>query len=68
MWELRRRPGYTQKQKGPNADSAISTMGDRPCAVFRYTGPVVDRDDAERVLTYWDPSTRAADERLAELL
>lgn len=48
MWSMQKKPG---------SFSAVSMskigFGGRPCAVFRYEGPAMERSEAERVMAYW---------------
>lgn len=55
VWRLEKRPGKYASSTNVSATSATSAtsmgdMGGRPCAVFEYAGPSMDRDDARRLI------------------
>lgn len=50
-WRLVKRPGIFKRRTQSSATSTIrGAFGGRPCAVFEYIGPAMDRRDAERLL------------------
>ncbi len=54
-WRLVKRPGLVSVTRARSTlpgvrEGAASTLGTRPCAVFEYCGPAMDRREAERLL------------------
>lgn len=54
-WALIKRPGFSRTSNKKNAQHStrIGVMGTRPCAIFEYVGPAVDKDQADAVFAYW---------------
>lgn len=51
LWQLRRKPGRFSRAIGKTSSLGDkSKFGGRPCAVFRYVGPEMDRADARQLL------------------
>ena len=55
-WELRKRPGRFLARIGASSTTP-GKWGGRPCAVFRYRGPISERTEAKRVLSYFAKSS-----------
>jgi GNAT superfamily N-acetyltransferase len=47
MWRLEKKSGYSSLNA---ATSSMGKIGGRPCAVFSYVGPAMDRDVAAKLL------------------
>ena len=49
VWALIKRPGRHSQRSGRTSQMS-GAFGGRPCAVFRYVGPAMEIDEAERLL------------------
>jgi hypothetical protein len=49
LWLLMKKQTYSSVNKR-NASSTTGAMGGRPCAVFEYAGPAMDRAEAEQLI------------------
>ena len=52
---LQKRARSTELRTGTNQKHSVmvARQGGRPCAVFRYEGPVMAKEEARQVLDYW---------------
>ena len=54
-WRLVKRPGFKELRRGRSnlrgvREGTATPLGGRPCAVFDYIGPAMDRIEAERLI------------------
>jgi len=50
-WALTKRPGFsTSSNRASGSSSLKGLIGARPCAVFEYCGPALERAEAERLI------------------
>lgn len=53
-WVLRKKSGeFSSNSMGLRSVDGKSAFGQRPCAVFEYIGAIAERNEAERMLSYW---------------
>jgi ABC-type ATPase involved in cell division/GNAT superfamily N-acetyltransferase len=50
MWALERKPMMQSTNRNASSTMSRGNLGGRPCAVFSYRGPAMDRDQAERLI------------------
>lgn len=50
MWRLKKKPGQFGSGTGKSSSVSGSAQQQRPCAVFEYVGPAMDRGEAERLI------------------
>lgn len=50
LWALKKKPGYQQKLMPGVVAGVEKNKASRPCAVFEYVGPAMNRDDAEMLI------------------
>jgi len=50
MWRLKKKPGQFGSSTGESSSVGGSAQQQRPCAVFEYVGPAMDRGEAERLI------------------
>lgn len=49
-WQLIKKPGTFSTSSTSSTSSTIGELGGRPCAVFEFCGPAMDRRQAERLI------------------
>tara|TARA_R110001606_G_scaffold396811_1_gene571673 strand:+ start:8558 stop:9604 length:1047 start_codon:yes stop_codon:yes gene_type:complete len=50
LWKMVKKPGTFSPRVGKTSTRKTAKMGGRPCAVFRYIGPAMEKTDARRLM------------------